>query len=52
MIDNIILLITGTLHERDTSELVQRCHPLGMYAPTVRLAAAPNIAAGSMPSAA
>lgn len=32
MIDNIILLITGTLHERDTSELVQRCHPLGMYA--------------------
>ena len=31
MIDNIILLITGTLHERDTSELVQRCHPLGMY---------------------
>ena len=31
MIDNIILLITGTLHERDTTELVQRCHPLGMY---------------------
>jgi len=31
MIDNIILLITGTLHERDTSELLQRCHPLGMF---------------------
>jgi len=31
MIDNIILLITGTLHERDTQELLERCHPLGMF---------------------
>ncbi|EAU85994.1 vacuolar ATP synthase subunit [Coprinopsis cinerea okayama7 len=31
MIDNIILLITGTLHERDTHELLERCHPLGIF---------------------
>lgn len=31
MIDNVILLITGTLHERDTAELLERCHPLGMF---------------------
>eukprot|EP00127_Corallochytrium_limacisporum_P001195 Clim_evm30s44 gene=Clim_evmTU30s44 len=31
MIDNVILLITGTLHERDINELVPKCHPLGMF---------------------
>lgn len=31
MIDNLILLITGTLHGRDISELVDKCHPLGMF---------------------
>jgi V-type H+-transporting ATPase subunit d len=31
MIDNVILLITGTLHERDTRELLDRCHPLGLF---------------------
>jgi len=31
MIDNIVLLITGTLHERDTTELLEKCHPLGMF---------------------
>lgn len=31
MIDNLILLITGTLHERDTHELLERCHPLGHF---------------------
>ncbi|KAL6073506.1 V-type proton ATPase subunit d [Balamuthia mandrillaris] len=31
MIDNIVLLITGTLHERDTRELLDKCHPLGMF---------------------
>lgn len=31
MIDNLILLITGTLHERDTHELLDRCHPLGQF---------------------
>jgi V-type H+-transporting ATPase subunit d len=30
-IDNVVLLITGTLHERDTHELLERCHPLGWF---------------------
>jgi len=31
MIDNIILLITGTLHDRDPHELVEKCSPLGYF---------------------
>lgn len=31
MIDNLILLITGTLHDRDISELLDKCHPLGLF---------------------
>lgn len=31
MIDNLILLITGTLHHRDISELIDKCHPLGLF---------------------
>lgn len=31
MIDNVILLLTGTLHERDTRELLDKCHPLGEW---------------------
>lgn len=31
MIDNIILLITGTLHQRPISELIPKCHPLGNF---------------------
>lgn len=31
MIDNVALLITGTLHERDSKDLVERCHPLGYF---------------------
>ena len=31
MIDNIILLITGTLHNRAISELLPKCHPLGTF---------------------
>merc|ERR1711878_147875 len=31
MIDNIVLLITGTLHQRPISELVGKCHPLGSF---------------------
>jgi vacuolar-type H+-ATPase subunit C/Vma6 len=33
MIDNVILLLTGTLHERDTRELLDKCHPLGENIP-------------------
>ncbi|KAG5513282.1 hypothetical protein PMAC_001653 [Pneumocystis sp. 'macacae'] len=31
MIDNVILLITGILHERNTHELLEKCHPLGWF---------------------
>lgn len=31
MIDNVALMITGTIHERDRSEMLQRCHPLGWF---------------------
>eukprot|EP00171_Calliarthron_tuberculosum_P011391 IDg11391t1 len=31
MIDNLILLISGTLHDRDLSELLDKCHPLGLF---------------------
>ncbi|ORZ33702.1 ATP synthase subunit [Catenaria anguillulae PL171] len=31
MIDNVILIITGTLHQRDPSELLDKCHPLGVF---------------------
>jgi V-type H+-transporting ATPase subunit d len=31
MIDNVVLIITGTLHERNIKELVEKCHPLGVF---------------------
>ncbi|CAF0775572.1 unnamed protein product [Didymodactylos carnosus] len=31
MIDNIVLLITGTLHQRAIGDLLPRCHPLGTF---------------------
>ena len=43
MIDNVALLITGTLHERDTRELLDRCHPLGWFETMPVLCVATNI---------
>ncbi|KAF8517354.1 ATPase V0 complex subunit D [Hysterangium stoloniferum] len=43
MIDNVILLITGTLHERDTHELLERCHPLGIFDTMPALCVATNV---------
>lgn len=43
MIDNVILLITGTLHERDTHELLDRCHPLGVFDTMPALCVATNM---------
>ena len=43
MIDNVILLITGTLHERDTHELLERCHPLGAFESMPALCVASNV---------
>ncbi|XP_061695039.1 V-type proton ATPase subunit d 1-like [Syngnathoides biaculeatus] len=31
MIDNVVLLITGTLKHRQVEELLPRCHPLGAF---------------------
>mmetsp|Transcript_30476 Transcript_30476/g.85310 ORF Transcript_30476/g.85310 Transcript_30476/m.85310 type:complete len:368 (+) Transcript_30476:146-1249(+) len=31
MIDNTILLISGTMHNRPCDELLEKCHPLGMF---------------------
>jgi V-type H+-transporting ATPase subunit d len=31
MIDNIVLLITGSLHQRPLQELLPKCHPLGSF---------------------
>ena len=42
MIDNVILLITGTLHERDTHELIDKCHPLGLFEAMATLCLASN----------
>jgi V-type H+-transporting ATPase subunit d len=42
MIDNIVLLITGTVHERDTHELLERCHPLGVFDSMPALCVATN----------
>lgn len=44
MIDNIILLITGTLHERDTVELLDKCHPLGVFKAMASLSVAHSVA--------
>lgn len=43
MIDNVILLITGTLHGRDTHELLDRCHPLGWFDTLPALCVATNV---------
>ena len=31
MMDNVVLILSGTLHERDTDELMRRAHPLGHF---------------------
>lgn len=31
MIDNVVMLITGALKQRDVAELLPRCHPLGAF---------------------
>lgn len=40
MIDNVSLMITGTLHERDRGEILLKCHPLGYFdtLPTLSIA--------------
>lgn len=42
MIDNVILLITGTLRQRPMDELVLKCHPLGSFEQMEAVSIAPN----------
>ena len=43
MIDNVALLITGTLHGRELKPLLERCHPLGWFETLPALISATNI---------
>ena len=43
MIDNVILLITGALHNRDMEELMEKCHPLGKFEAMGTLCLATNV---------
>ncbi len=43
MIDNLVLLITGTLNKRKLTELLKRCHPLGWFEGMPALAVATNV---------
>ena len=31
MIENVMLLLRGTMTLRDANELIEQCHPLGMF---------------------
>mmetsp|Transcript_8845 Transcript_8845/g.29100 ORF Transcript_8845/g.29100 Transcript_8845/m.29100 type:complete len:358 (+) Transcript_8845:39-1112(+) len=44
MIDNVVLIVTGTLlHDREMQELLDKCHPLGMFDSIATLAVAQNM---------
>ncbi|KAL1536408.1 V-type proton ATPase subunit d1 [Salvia divinorum] len=43
MIDNVVLIVTGTLHERDVQELLEKCYHLGMFDSIATLAVAQNM---------
>ncbi|EGV62587.1 H(+)-transporting V0 sector ATPase subunit d [Yamadazyma tenuis] len=43
MIDNVALMITGTVHERDRSEILSKCHPLGWFDTLPTLSVATDI---------
>lgn len=43
MIDNVVLVVTGTIHERDVGELLEKCSPLGMFDAIASLAVAQNM---------
>lgn len=43
MIDNVMLIITGMLHEHDMNELLAQCHPLGVFESMPALTVARNV---------
>eukprot|EP00767_Chilomastix_cuspidata_P007658 gnl/Chilomastix_cuspidata/841.p2 GENE.gnl/Chilomastix_cuspidata/841~~gnl/Chilomastix_cuspidata/841.p2 ORF type:complete len:361 (-),score=136.11 gnl/Chilomastix_cuspidata/841:2142-3224(-) len=44
MIDNVVLILNGTLNGRDTSHILEDCHPLGMFPTIGALAACDTVA--------
>lgn len=43
MIDNVVLIVTGCLHERDVQDLLDKAHPLGVFDAIATLAVAQNM---------
>ncbi|EAY11527.1 hypothetical protein TVAG_006020 [Trichomonas vaginalis G3] len=43
MIDNVIIIISGVVHDHDVTELIERCHPLGMFDGIKALAVASTV---------
>lgn len=43
MIDNVVLIVSGCLHNQHTPELLEKCHPLGMFDSIASLAVASNM---------
>lgn len=43
MIDNVVLLISGTLHGKDPDDLREKCHPLGLFDQMASITVDPSI---------
>jgi len=43
MIDNVVLVVSGTLHDRDVQELLDKAHPLGAFDGLASLAVATSV---------
>lgn len=43
MIDNVVLIVTGCLHEREVQDLLDKCNPLGIFDSIATLAVAQNM---------
>jgi len=43
MIDNVVLIVSGCLHNQHTPDLLEKCHPLGMFDSIATLAVAQNM---------
>jgi len=43
MIDNVVLIVSGTLHDRDVHDLLEKAHPLGRFEGLASLAVASSV---------
>ena len=43
MIDNVVLVVSGSLRDRDVQELLDKCHPLGKFEGLSALAVASSM---------